>query len=349
MGSALSRDRRVVVGVCRWFLRAGRALPWRGRGRSGYAGLVSEAMLQQTQVGRVVERYRSFMRVFPSVGALAGGSSSSVLALWQGLGYYRRARHLHAAAVMVESEFGGRVPRTVDRLRRLPGVGRYSAGAIASIVYGRAEAMVDGNVARVLARLAGRDGVGGGAGEWAWSRSAELVGVAETPGVFNEGLMELGAEVCTPRSPSCGSCPLRRLCVAYRLGLQETIPAPRKAARRLREYHHAVVVRRGVGARARLLLERRPSSGMWADMWQVPTVEAGRVLPVGAVRAGLSASVTQLKKVASFEFGTTHRLITFCVYTARSRQRRGVWRCADDLGDLPMSNAQRRVLARAIC
>ena len=97
------------------------------------------------------------------------------------------------------------------------------------------------------------------------------------------------------------------------------------------------------------MLERRPSGGMWADMWQVPTVEASRVLPVGAVRSGLSASVTQLKKVSSFEFGTTHRLITFCVYTARSRQRRGLWRCADDLGDLPMSNAQRRVLDRAIC
>ena len=308
-------------------------------------------MLQQTQVARVVERYRGFVRVFPSVRALAGGSESSVLALWQGLGYYRRARHLHAAAVMIVSEFGGRVPRTVDRLRRLPGVGRYSAGAIASIVYGRAEAVVDGNVARVLARLDGRDG-GAGGGEWAWSRSAELVGVAETPGVFNEGLMELGARVCTPRSPRCGSCPLRRLCVAYRLGLQETIPAPRKAARRRREYHHAVVVRRGVGSGARLLLERRPSSGMWADMWQVPTVEAARALSVDAVRSGVSgsaSSVTELKKVASFEFGTTHRLITFCVYTARSRQRRGVWRCADDLSDLPMSNAQRRVLARAIC
>ncbi len=338
---AAQRDRAIVSQLSAWFRREARDLPWRRR-RTGYSGLVSEAMLQQTQVARVVERYRGFMRRFPSVRALAAASEQEVLAEWQELGYYRRARSLWAAARIVVEEFGGRVPREVGELRRLPGVGRYTAGAVASIVYGRREAVVDGNVQRVLARVEGRDGFHQDPElvAWAWGRGAEGVEAVAEPGVFNDGVRALGAGVCTPRRPKCGECPLASVCVAFREGRQEEIPGVQRMVRRVRVHHHSVVVMRA----GKVLLERRGAEGMWARMWQVPTVEGGRALGVARVEKGVAAGVTGLKKIGKFEYGTTHRDITFHVFTARSRQRRGTWRRVDDVGDLPMSNAQKRVL-----
>lgn len=341
--------------MCEWFAREARDLPWRRR-RSGYTALVSEAMLQQTQVARVVERYRGFVRRFPSVRALASAAEESVLAEWRGMGYYRRARNLRAAARMVVAEFGGRVPRTSAELRRLPGVGRYSAGAIASIVYGAREAVVDGNVQRVLARVEGRPGRAHEKEfvEWAWGRAGELVAVAEAPGEFNEGLMELGAVVCLPRGPKCEVCPLASLCVARRMGRQEEFPGAKERVRRVRVHHHAVVVR----DRGKVLLERRPEDGMWGRMWQVPTVEARRVLGVGEVEG--KVGVVGLRKQGSFVHQTTHRVITFHVLVAKSKGEsrkskveswdgeRRVWRGVGELDELPMSNAQRKVLKEVL-
>ena len=196
------RDAAIVRALCGWFRRKARDLPWRRR-RTGYTALVAEAMLQQTQVARVVERYRAFLRRFPSVRVLAEAREQQVLAEWQGMGYYRRARNLHAAAKMIVRDFGGRVPRTADKLRKLRGVGRYTAASIASIVYGERTPLVDGNVQRVLARLDARPGRAQDPKlvKWAWRRAAELVELVDSPGSLNEGLMELGAVVCTPGSP----------------------------------------------------------------------------------------------------------------------------------------------------
>ncbi len=362
--SRFSRDSLVVAGVMRWFLRAARPLPWRGRGRSGYAGLVSEAMLQQTQVGRVVDRYRAFLLRFPSVRVMAAAREQSVLAMWSGLGYYRRARLLHAAARLVVSEFGGRVPRTVSSLLRLPGVGRYSAASIASLVYGKREPLVDGNVLRVLARLDARSGRTGDPGlvRWAWSRSRELVSLVEpasAAGVLNEGLMELGAVVCTPRNPRCSACPVSSHCRALELGRTGSIPASRQAPVRKRVHHHAIVVWRD----GRVLLEQRPASGMWSRLWQVPTVEAGRVLGVaelgrrlarGGDGVGLGVGHgLSLRKCDRFVHQTTHRHVTFHVFlgkvggsvgSAGSHPGGRVWRSWDQACRLPMSSAQRRVL-----
>ncbi|MHC4652819.1 MAG: A/G-specific adenine glycosylase [Planctomycetota bacterium] len=203
------RDAEIVAALCAWFRREARDLPWRRR-RTGYTALVSEAMLQQTQVARVVERYRAFVRRFPNVRRLAKAREQAVLAEWQGMGYYRRARNLHAAAKMIVGEFGGRVPRTADQLRTLPGVGRYTAASIASIVYGERTPLVDGNVQRVLARLDVKSGRAQDPQlvKWAWERTGQLVALAESPGSLNEGLMELGAVVCTPRNPTCETCPV---------------------------------------------------------------------------------------------------------------------------------------------
>ncbi|MHC4081987.1 MAG: A/G-specific adenine glycosylase, partial [Planctomycetota bacterium] len=320
--------------------REARDLPWRRR-RTGYTALVSEAMLQQTQVARVVERYRAFVRRFPNVRRLAKAREQAVLAEWQGMGYYRRARNLHAAAKMIVGEFGGRVPRTADQLRTLPGVGRYTAASIASIVYGERTPLVDGNVQRVLARLDVKSGRAQDPQlvKWAWERTGQLVALAESPGSLNEGLMELGAVVCTPRNPTCETCPVARHCRARRQGRQNEIPSPQKAAARARVHHHALVVRRN----GRVLLEQRPADGMWSRMWQVPTVEAGRPLSVHEIKRRLP-TVSEFRRCAKCVHNTTHRHITFHVYTARSRQTKGVWRHVGDMDDLPMSNAQRKVL-----
>jgi A/G-specific adenine glycosylase len=198
----------VAGAIVSWFAENARALPWRSR-RSGYTALVSEIMLQQTQVDRVEPRYRAFLKRFPSVQSLAEADEADVLKAWEGLGYYRRARMLHAAARIIVSDMGGRIPRNLGELRRLPGVGRYTAGAICSIVHGQKTAIVDGNIARLLARI---DGVHLPRGEqafdtWCWKRAQTLVDASDDPARFNEGMMELGAVVCTPRSPRCRGVP----------------------------------------------------------------------------------------------------------------------------------------------
>jgi A/G-specific adenine glycosylase len=308
-------------------------------------------MLQQTQVARVAECYEPFLKRFPTVRALAASDEQQVLAAWQGLGYYRRARHLHDAARMIGGDFNGRVPRTVADLLRLPGVGRYTAGAIASIVFDRPEPAVDGNVQRVLARWYARPDPPQDRAmiAWCWRRAGELVRQASRPGVFNEALMELGAMVCTPRAPNCRRCPVADLCEARRHGLEETIPPPRPAPPRAAVHHHAVLILRG----GKVLLEQRPPAGLWAGMWQVPTVESKRVLRAGEIGRSLPILVNGLRRLGTFEHNTTHRRITFHVCAARirgSRGRRGrrgwrgEWRVLDDIDHLPMSNAQRRVL-----
>jgi A/G-specific adenine glycosylase len=332
---------KLIDPLCAWFDDAARDLPWRRR-RNGYRALVAEAMLQQTQVARVVGRYESFLRAFPNVRALAEADEQAVLAAWQGLGYYRRARSLHAAAQVIVDRHRGRVPRTASVLRELPGVGAYTAGSIASIVYGEAAPIVDGNVARVLARWFGSERApdGGEGRRWTWGEARRLVEMAERPGVFNEAMMELGATVCTPRSPSCAECPVARGCEARRAGRQDELPVPKSPPRRTEVHHHAVVIERA----GRVLLERRPAEGLWASMWQVPTVEAERRLGPQQVEGRLGFRLSATARVEAFVYQTTHRRITFHVFSARSRRRLGTWRRPDDLGDLPMSNAMRRVL-----
>ncbi len=340
--SLATDDPSRVRAIERWFGRSARDLPWRRR-RTGYAVLVAEIMLQQTQVARVVERYGAFLRRFPTVRALAAADEQEVLAAWQGLGYYRRARSLHAAARFVVSEHGGRMPRTIEGLRRLPGVGRYTAGAIASIVYGARTPIVDGNVQRVIARLDANDDPPADAATIAgtWRRAEELVAEATAPGALNEGLMELGATVCTPMNPQCDACPVARWCAARRAGRQNSIPPPKPSPTVKRVHHHAVLVTRG----ERLYLEQRPARGLWSSLWQTPTIETPRRLRLADLPVRLPVPVTDIADVADFEYRTTHRRIRFYVFCARSRARRGTWRRPDDVEDLPMSNAQRRVLA----
>ena len=297
-----------------WFPAAARALPWRTE-RSGYRALVSELMLQQTQVARVLGAFARFVERFPDARSLARAEEREVLALWQGLGYYRRARLLHAAAKAVCERHGGEVPADADALRALPGIGRYTAGAIASIAFGQRAPIVDGNVLRVLSRVGNRRSRAGDPADerWAWERAEAFVRAARDPAVANEAIMELGATVCTPAAPRCGECPAARLCAARAAGTAQSIPLPRRPAAR-RTLHWHSLVDHGPGG---LLLVERPARGLWAGMLQPPTVEAEAPLGAGALAGTWGTAV---REVGSFVHVTSHRDVEFRVFVRSGRR-----------------------------
>lgn len=303
-------------------------------------------MLQQTQVSRVVGRFEAFLERFPDIAALARAPEQAVLAAWQGLGYYRRARNLHAAAKAVVERHGGRVPEELVELRALPGVGAYTAGAIASIGHGRTAAIVDTNVARVLLRIAGRPGSTADAASmrWCWERAESLVRLAESPSRFNEGLMELGSTTCTSASPRCGSCPVRAACAARRDGTVDRIPAPKPKPARTRVYFHVALCLRA----GRILLERRGDRGLWAGLWQPPTVEGASRLPPAEFARRVGAR--KLAPRGELEHRTSHRDVTFVLFDATGLGAAGgrAWVARSDLADYPLSNPMRAVAAESL-
>ncbi len=333
-----------------WFAGNARDLPWRRR-RTGYRVLVSEAMLQQTQVSRVADRFPRFVGRFPTIQDLASSPIDDVLQEWEGLGYYRRARLLHAAAGAIVERHGGRVPSDAAKLRALPGVGPYTAGAVASLAFGRREAIVDGNVGRVLIRLAGKEASIDDPKtlRWCWSRSRELVEAAADPAVLNEGLMELGATICTPRSPSCGSCPVAGHCKARRLAIQDRIPVAKRRPSRRQVVHHVLVLppkRRGT--RMLATVQRRAPNGLWASMWEFPTVETDRPLQARTFSRRLGLAAGDLRRMESFSHATTHREVRFVVFEAISQRSPTFEREVslievERLGELAMSVPQRRI------
>jgi A/G-specific adenine glycosylase len=280
-----------------WYARNRRDLPWR-RSTDPYAIWVSEIMLQQTRVAVVVERYREFMGRFPTVVALALAPEQDVLAMWSGLGYYRRARMLHKAAEFVSANLGGNLPVKAEELRVLPGIGVYTAAAIASIAHGEPVAVVDGNVERVLCRFAGW-GAGKG-GRTALRRKVEdlarkLLDRAH-PGDSNQAMMELGATVCTPRNPRCGACPLTTDCKTR--GEHKTL---RRAPMTSRAVAYALAVRtstaagkrRGPGTRE-VLLEQRPAhTTVMPGMWELPTLRHQEV-PESELRMTVRHAIMQV-------------------------------------------------------
>ena len=269
----MRRDRAIATAVVAHYLRVKRDLPWR-RTRDPYAIWVSEIMLQQTRVATVIPYWERWMARFPTVTALAGAPLDDVLAAWAGLGYYSRARNLHAGARAIGERFGGALPRRAAELRAVPGIGPYTAGAIASIAFGERAPLVDGNVARVLARVfAVETEIKSTAGQRAlWQRAGELMDAlpGETPpGDLNQGLMELGASLCSPTSPRCLVCPLAVMCEASRTARQDELPvvARRKPERELPILARTLVwIERG----GKLLLGRRPPGGLYGGLWELP-------------------------------------------------------------------------------
>jgi A/G-specific adenine glycosylase len=305
--------------------RAGhRDLPWR-KEREPYAIWISEIMCQQTQVETVIPRYAAFLDRFPDLQALARATESEVCEAWAGLGYYRRARNLHAAARLLVEEHDGRFPSAAAELQRLPGIGRYTAGAIASIAFGEPAPVVDGNVTRVLCRLfaLGGDPSGGSTKRSLWSLAAALAN-GRSPGDVNQALMELGATVCTPRSPACSRCPVRAGCRARQAGDVERYPRARRAMER-KQLDIAFAWVRG---RAGVWLERRPIDGLWAGLWELPSAAGQRARAVLSERLGVELA----GPIARVEHELTHRAVRARIFEPvraprlRSGQNRRRWR-----------------------
>lgn len=344
--------RRLRRRLLAWFDRHRRDLPWR-RDRDPYHIWVSEVMLQQTQAATVVRFFARFLSAFPSVAALAAADEQQVLRQWEGLGYYRRARHLHQAARQLAAEHGGVIPDDPAVFGSLPGVGRYILGAVLSQAFDRRLPILEANSERVLCRLFGRreDPRNGPVRRWLW-QVAEALLPARRLGDFNQALMELGALVCTPKAPNCSACPLAPHCVARQRGLQGEIPARSALPPTLQEREVAVVIRRG----SRVLLVQRPSAGRWAGMWEfphgamaaqeTPEIAAAQLIPTfTGMRAELGPELMTLRHTV-----TRHRITLVCLqahYRAGKFRstfyQQGLWLEPSQLRDYPVSAPQRRL------
>jgi A/G-specific adenine glycosylase len=311
-------------------------------------------MLQQTRVETVIPYYERFLARFPTPLALADADPDELMQHWAGLGYYSRARNLRAAAERVVREHGGRVPDSVEALRELPGVGRYTAGALASIAFDRPAPVVDGNVARVLARLLDLSlDVASPAGQRRLWSEAEALVAGEAPGELNQALMELGALICVPRAPRCPQCPVRRRCGGHAAGRAEALPVKAaRAAPREVEAVAALLMRDG-----RALAVRRPPHGLLGGLWELPGGElASGEAPARALsrllRERVGLAVVDPTPIGVVTHGFTHRRLRLHVFRADApagRVRRSGpdahrWLAPSALGTLPLSAVARKAL-----
>jgi A/G-specific adenine glycosylase len=344
------------VALLPWYRTHRRDLPWR-RTRDPYAIWVSEAMLQQTRVETVIPYYQRFLERFPDVATLAHAPVEDVYAAWAGLGYYSRARNLHRAALTILERFGGRLPGTLEELRELPGVGRYTAGAVASIAFDRPVPVLDGNVERVLARYLGiREDVRGPRGAAAlWEAAAQLVQGPE-PGALNQGLMELGATLCSVRAPRCLVCPLQEGCIARRDGDAGSLPRKSPRAKRRTMRAVAALVRRG----PRVLAVRRPPGGLLGGLWELPggAVKRGEA-PEDALRRAIKEQtgleLLRMAGAGAVEHSFTHRHLRLRLFHCDSspgRLRPGeleaCWVAPVDFQRLPQGALTRKALERLL-
>jgi len=276
LSSLLRQRTSFAARLLAWYDLHARDLPWR-ENCDPYRIWLSEIMLQQTRVAAVVEHYRMFLRRFPTVQSLARAREASVLAAWSGLGYYRRARMLHAAAKLVVQEHGGKFPDSSAGLRRLPGIGRYTGAAVASIAYGEATAVLDGNVQRVLGRLLGK----WVQGELVWQIAGGLL-FPQRPGDFNQAMMELGATVCLPRQPRCLICPVSEFCLAR----GELDSAEKATAQQKREIHYGLAQR----DRQVFLVKRARHESVMPGMWEFPELHPNGAKPLFSLRHSITVT-----------------------------------------------------------
>lgn len=284
--------------LCLWYEENKRSMPWR-EDATPYHVWLSEIMLQQTRIEAAKAYYERFIRKLPDVRALAEVSEEELLKLWEGLGYYNRARNLKKAAELLVERYDGQLPAEYDQLLELPGVGSYTAGAVASIAYGVPAPAVDGNVLRVIMRYLGcRDDISKASVRKKMERSVMAVIPAGQPGEFNQALMELGEVVCIPGGmPLCGECPLAPDCLSRRQGCQMELPVkPEKKARRI-EKRTLLVLESG----ARFGIARRPSQGLLADLWEFPSLEGHRTLP--QIQSFLEERGTDIRQICQMKSG----------------------------------------------
>ena len=332
--NASNQVRRALLAFYR---RHARDLPWR-RSRDPYAIWVSEVMLQQTQVQTVVARFTKFLRQFPTVATLAAAEERTVCEAWAGLGYYRRARHLHKTARVIASTLGGVFPDQESALRRLPGIGAYTAAAVASIAFAKKTAAVDGNLVRVLARVFA---LPGRADDPTLTQAVRihaqaLVNCAH-PGDVNQSLMDVGATLCRPEKPLCQDCPLRPMCQGFRQGNPTAHPAKKvRTERRSMAIAFAWIEQQGA-----LLLEQRSLDGLWPGLWELPSASGARAKHALAKRLGQELG----QPLARISHTLTHRQVSASIYRATVAARTGQTWWKDPLAAPLSSLARKAILA----
>jgi A/G-specific adenine glycosylase len=350
---------RLASRLLNWYRQQGRSLPWRGN-PDPYAVWVSEIMLQQTRVEAVIPYFERWMRLFPTVRDLSAASEQDVLNAWEGLGYYSRAHNLHRAAKIVVEQYNGELPRDLKALRSLPGIGRYTVGAIASIAFNMDEPALDGNLRRVYTRLfdVSQPADSPAGEEILWKLAAEHLPTGQA-GDYNQALMDLGATICLPKNPRCLLCPLMEICQARANGTQEQRPVL-KPKKETPHFTHAaaIVVRidreaslvRGNPPYTEVLLSKRPSKGLLGGLWEFPN---GRVNgePAGelesVLEAGYNLKVRSGEALGIVNHGYTHFRVTVhafrCELVAMSDQEGLKWVKLDDIDDYPMGKIDRQI------
>ena len=355
---------QIADSLTAWQAHQLRDLPWRkdpAGARDPYAVWVSEVMAQQTRLSVVAAYFNRWMERFPALETLASADQQEVLKLWEGLGYYSRARNLHKAAQIVVSEFDGQLPRTRAELLSLPGIGEYTAGAILSLAFGQHEPLLDGNARRVISRL------------WdidtridlrsteiqLWRVSRKMVEVATAPGAMNEGLMELGALVCRRRSPLCDSCPVQSFCLAHERGVEEERPVRAPGQRVPHLEFAAAIIWEDVAGQSRLLISQRPEQGLLGGLWSFPNGareaddEDLQACLRRAVYLDLGVEVTVGKEAATVEHAFTHFRMTLVAFHARitegEPQAVGAadwrWTRLDDIKNFPCPVPDRKIIS----
>jgi A/G-specific adenine glycosylase len=340
-----------------WYAQNARNLPWRVQGQvDPYRVWISEIMLQQTRVETVIPYFERWMRRFPGVRELADASEQEVLSLWEGLGYYSRARNLYKAARIVMDGYGGELPHDLSSLRKLPGIGRYTAGAIASMAFGLDAATLDGNLRRVFARVFDvaepADAPPGEKILWALAGKHLPKGHA---GDYNQALMDLGAAICLPRNPLCLLCPLGGLCKARTLGIQEQRPVLKPRA----EVPHYTVTAAVLRRNGKILLAQRPSKGLLGGMWEFPggKVENGESIEAclaREIREELGAGIQVGEPFGIYRHAYTHFRITLHAFLCeltdgepRPVEAAGLaWVAPAELGNYPMGKVDRQIAGR---
>lgn len=337
---------RISTLLLAWYETQKRALPWRDH-PDPYAVWVSEIMLQQTRVDTVIPYFEKWMQLFPSVEALAAASERDVLNAWEGLGYYSRARNLHKAARVVADKFNGELPRDLEDLRSLPGIGRYTVGAIASMAFGMDEATLDGNLRRVFSRLFDvEEFADSPAGEKIlWQLAAKNLPKGRA-GDYNQALMDLGAAICLPKNPRCLLCPLMKLCKARENGTQELRPVlnPKKS---VPAYVHAAAV---IVERGRVLLSQRPAQGLLGGMWEFPNArvegDPARDL-VKALRTATQLQVRRKEALQVVEHAYSHFRVKVhpfvCAKISVPKNKNLKWVKLGELEDYPMGKVDREI------
>lgn len=313
--------RGFISALQRWYETHGRDLPWRGE-RDPYRVWLREIMLQQTTVTAVVPYLQRFLQAFPTVESLAAADEMAVLRLWEGLGYYSRARNLHRAARQLMTDFAGTFPGDAEGLEALPGIGRYTAGAIASFAFNHPAPIVEANTLRLHARLLGYEGDprSKDGQQQLWSSAAKVVEAATSkfgPAAINQALMDFGATVCTPQNPRCSECPLNRWCAAFAAGKQAEIPQP-PARAVITDVIDATVA---VHHRSRYLLRQRAAEERWAGLWDFPRYaidETASLLSTvtEGVRDQTGLSIALGDEIATLKHSVTRYRITLRCFTA---------------------------------